>query len=106
MSLSSGLGFACAAQATLPVGETGVCKRKSASQEPKKQRGLRGLGRNRVCLFGWKLLGVRRGAAPLSLTPRSRNLEDDGSKRWKWPHHDRQVPRYAFSGLRYGTGKH
>jgi len=35
----------------LPFGENGVCKRKAASQEPEKQRRLRGLPAKRRLSF-------------------------------------------------------
>jgi hypothetical protein len=37
----------------LAVAETGVCKRQAASQEPKKQRGLRAAGGAKLRLSFW-----------------------------------------------------
>ena len=46
-------------------------KRKGVSRGTEKQRDLRALARNRVCLFGRKPLGAREGA-PLAAGPRLR----------------------------------
>jgi hypothetical protein len=53
------------ADATLPRGERGVCKRQATSQGPKKQRGLRAPSRETASVFlGGRCLTRAEGQRP------------------------------------------
>src|SRR5271155_5463010 len=70
-----------------PSPRTGVCKRQAASRGTEKQRGLRA-PRNRVCLFGRKLLAARRGEVAPKQGPRLRpekGMREGASPEWAEP---------------------